>query len=120
MDFIINEAGAKIYENIEHHKYLYIPILDGEDDQGVVYQVMSAALYRNHKHAIVTVREGDRKATAYRVPDDLYNWVESLIRLNIKGNIRMPLMIEFCMKENHLYAKVVERLEWKAATHIHG
>ncbi|MEC0342019.1 hypothetical protein [Bacillus sonorensis] len=40
-DFIVNEAGAKIYKDIAKHEILKVPVLLDEKEKGVVHLVLS-------------------------------------------------------------------------------
>lgn len=103
---IVNAAGAKIYKDISKHEFLRMPVLFNEKAKGFVYDVLSFEM-NDEKDAIVTVRELNREAIAYRLPNDLNEWVMDFIGLRLKGIISRPLKVEFSIFNRKAYAKII-------------
>lgn len=106
-DFIINKAGAKIYKDITKHKLLLLPILSSDTEQGIVYEVLSAGVLGSQRTPVITVKEKNGEVVAYRLPDDLRDWVEHSMGMKLSGFDIFPGKIEFGIVDNHTYAEIL-------------
>lgn len=106
-DFIVNKAGAKIYKDINKHDYLKVPVLLDEKEIGIIYEVLSAGIIGPQRVPIVTVKETNGKAIAYRLPDDLTGWMENSIGLKLQGIDLFPAKFEFGKLNNRVYAEML-------------
>ncbi|MEB4872110.1 hypothetical protein P8831_25860 [Priestia megaterium] len=103
-DFVISKAGAKIYKDITKHKLLSLPVLANDTEQGIVYEVLSAGILGLQRTPIITVKEKGVKVVAYRLPDDLRDWVQTAMEMKMSGFDTFPSKVEFGIINNHTYA----------------
>ncbi|MCE4092845.1 hypothetical protein LXM61_27255 [Priestia megaterium] len=106
-DFIINKAGAKIYKDITRHKLLSLPVLKNNTEQGIVYEVLSTGVLGSQRTPIITVKEKNGEVVAYRLPDELRDWVEHSMGMKLSGFDVFPSEIEFGIIDNHAYAEIL-------------
>jgi hypothetical protein len=106
MDFIVNKAGAKIYSDPLHHELLPMPVVVSPSDQKKQYRVLIAGFGLGNI-PLITVQE-ERGATAYRVPIELFSWVESLVELAHSNRNVLPRDAEFWLAKNgQAYVKIL-------------
>jgi hypothetical protein len=106
-DFIINKAGAKIYRDITKNKMLMLPVLANDTEQGIVCEVLSAGILGSQSTPIITVKEKDGKPVAYRLPDDLREWVQNAMGMKVSGFDTFPSKVEFGVIDNYTYAEIL-------------
>lgn len=104
-DFIVNEAGVKIYKDINKHEVLKVPVLSNQNEQGIVHTVLSAGFIGMQREPIITVSESTGKISAYRLPRELIDWVESSIGMKLQGIDMFPSKVEFGKLNNKIYAE---------------
>lgn len=106
-DFIVNKAGAKIYKDINRHEILKVPILLDEKAKGVVHHVLSAGFLGGEREPIVTIKESNGEVVAYRLPNDLFGWVENSMGMKLQGIDMFPANVEFGKLNNRVFAEIL-------------
>lgn len=105
--FTVNKAGAKIYNDINKHKVLEVPVLLDEKAEGVVHQVLSVGILGGQRDPIVTIKEANGEVVAYRLPYDLVGWVENSMGMKFQGIDLFPAKVEFGYLNNRVYAEIL-------------
>lgn len=105
--YIINKAGAKIYKDINRHQLLDIPVLQNKDETGSIYEVLSVGSLGINSDPVITIKESDGSVVAYRLPDDLTDWVDYQKRLSLQGIKVFPAKIELGNLNNNFYMEVL-------------
>ncbi|MFJ5625572.1 hypothetical protein ACIQD3_23520 [Peribacillus loiseleuriae] len=104
-DFSVNKAVAKIYQDINKHGILKVPVLLDEETKGVIHQVLSVGFLGEQRDPIVTIKKSNGESVAYRLPDDLCGWAENCMVLKLQGVDMLPAEVEFGILNNKAYAK---------------
>ncbi|GIO25080.1 hypothetical protein [Oceanobacillus sp. J11TS1] len=104
-DYIVNQAGAKIYRDINKHQLLNIPVLQSDEEVGVVYEVLSVGSLGLNRDHIITVKKQDQ-VVAYRLPNDLSGWAEHVQLFSYQGKKVFPSKVEFGNLNNENYAHI--------------
>lgn len=102
-DFIMNKAGAKIYLDANKHELLEIPELKNDKEKGIAHKVLSVGMGRQGI-PIVTIKNHNNKAMAYRLPMELQGWVQSSTGLAMQGTKLFPSNVEFGKIDDIIYA----------------
>lgn len=105
MEFITNKQGAKIYRDINKHKFLVVPKIESTSEDGKTYQVLAVGFNSDYK-PLVTVKEGS-KAIAYRLPEGLSDWAVHTVALARQGIKALPCDIEFGELPDGCYAEII-------------
>lgn len=102
-----NTAGLVIHNDIKKYPFLNIPMIINEED-GMVYEVLSAGFYTNDAVAmittddfittrvnapIITVKNNDGSIQVYRLPLELEHWVLSCMRAASVEKIRFHVRL---------------------------
>ncbi|EOO23022.1 hypothetical protein ICM_06245 [Bacillus cereus BAG1X2-3] len=102
-------AGAVIHNDINNYPLLNIPMIISEEN-GMIYEVLSAGFHTNDAVAIittdsfattrlnapiVTVKNNDSSIQAYRLPLELEHWVLSCMRAASTGENPFPCKVAF-------------------------
>ena len=106
-DFIVNKAGAKIYKDINKHETLKVPVLLDEKAKGIVHKVLSVGILGEQREPIATIKKSNGESVAYRLPHDLYGWVENFMGLQLQGVDMFPAEVEFGILNNRAYAEIL-------------
>lgn len=106
-NFIVNKAGAKIYKDITKHEILTLPILKSDKEQGAIYEVLSVGVLGSQRTPVITVKEASGDSIAYRLPNELSDWVENMIGFKLQGFDALPSKVEFGIIDNIPYAEML-------------
>jgi len=106
-DFIVNKAGAKIYTDISKHEFLNLPVLPNTSVKGIVHDVLSVGFLGGQREPIITVKESNGEAVAYRLHQDLYGWVENSLSLKLSGIDMFPGKVEFGILNDRAFAEIL-------------
>ena len=106
-DFIVNKAGAKIYKDINNHEFLKVPVLLNEKAQGIVHNVLSVGILGGQREPIITVKKANGKVMAYRLPHELFGWVENTVGMKLQGIDMFPAEVEFGKLNDRVYAEIL-------------
>ncbi|WP_100489245.1 hypothetical protein [Sporolactobacillus pectinivorans] len=104
-EFVVNQAGAKIYKDVSKHNFLEIPILKSTKDKGMIYRVLSVGLV-NQKHVIITI-ETHGEVLAYRLSNNFKDWVENSMLLAQQDFNPFPADVEFGILDGRYYAEII-------------
>lgn len=104
-EYVVNKAGAKIYNDVSRHTVLEIPVVANENINGVSYKVLSVGMVRNGVY-LLTIQH-DKEAVAYRLPVELTEWAQTTIGLAMSGIKALPANIEFGILKNRYYAEIL-------------
>lgn len=105
-DFIVNKAGAKIYNDLGKHQELEVPGVKNETKNGKVYEVLSVGMTPS-RTALITVREG-KEAIAYKLPSGLNDWANHVIGMAMSGVKIFPEKVEFGILNGTHYAQILQ------------
>ena len=97
-DFMVNKAGAKIYKDVSKHEELHI-------GDATKYNVLSVGIVGSQRTAIATVKEEDGTVSAYRLPNQFDDWVQSSMLMSAQGFNPFPSEVEFGKDANGVYAE---------------
>ncbi|WP_369899801.1 hypothetical protein [Bacillus manliponensis] len=115
-----NHAGAIIHSNINEFSYLNIPLVLSEEDASI-YEVLSAGFVGKDEVAaamvdriimsreeipIVTIRTGNNSAVAYRLPNELEEWVINAMSAAKAGNNPFPCKVAFGLIGDIFYVEL--------------
>lgn len=92
-DFIVNKAGARIYNDVNKHALLEIPVIANENEKGICYKVLSIGMVRTGI-PIITIQKNE-SAIAYKLPVELIEWAQTAIGMAMSGMKSLPANIEF-------------------------
>ena len=106
-DYVLNNAGAKIFKDINKHEIIKVPVLANETDQGIIHNVLSVGFLGLQREPIVTVKEPNGKAMAYRLPHELIGFVENVMETKRRGVDMLPSRIEFGKLNDKVYAEIL-------------
>lgn len=107
--YIVNDRGAKVYMDISNHDFLEIPVHSEAPSlsDGLKYYVLSVG-FLNGGYPLITVLVDDQPI-AYRLPLDLFGWVEHLM-LGYRGSMNLlPAYVVFgeSTSEGRVYAEIL-------------
>ncbi|MEC5241191.1 hypothetical protein P9C03_28250 [Bacillus mycoides] len=114
-----NAAGAVIHDDINNHAFLNIPMIIDEQN-GQVYDVLSVGFHARGAIAMVTtdgfstnrvntpmvtIKNDDGSAQAYRLPLELEYWVISCMRAASTGSNPFPCKVAFGIIDTKFYVE---------------
>ncbi|MGU3372626.1 hypothetical protein [Bacillus mycoides] len=114
-----NEAGAVIQDDINNHAFLNIPMIIDEQN-GQVYEVLSAGFHSRDalttvttdgfttsrvNTPIVTIKNDDGSAQAYRLPLELEEWVLACMQAASAGRNPFPCKVAIGIIDNKFYVE---------------
>ncbi|WP_285769537.1 hypothetical protein [Peribacillus sp. SI8-4] len=102
--FIVNKAGAKIFNDVSKHEELPMPALNSTAEDGVIYKVLSVGM--NGRTPIASIKVGS-EVVAYKLPSDLYGWAENFLMMAGDGLRMLPAKIEFGILDGRAYAEII-------------
>jgi hypothetical protein len=106
--FVVNNAGATIYSDINKHKLLPILSLSSHQKSRVIYEVLTVGMHWGGRTPIATVKE-ENNAVAYVLPTELHGWVENILLMGINGlRVPLPAKVEFGVLDGKPYAEILE------------
>ncbi|MGE7762166.1 hypothetical protein [Peribacillus sp. NPDC097895] len=106
-DFLVNKAGAKIYNDTNKHEILKVPVLLNEKSKGVIHQVLCLGYLGGQREPIITIKESSGEIVAYRLPHNLYGWVANLMGLKLEGVDMFPAKVEFGILKDKASGKIL-------------
>ena len=106
-DYIVNNAGAKIYHDIQKHEFLEIPVLDNASESGNVYNVLSVGFIGAQREPVASVKEPNGNVIAYRLPHELNGWIENAISMKMMGISLFPSKVEFGVLNDRVYVEML-------------
>lgn len=98
--FMVNKAGAKIYMDVSKHEELHI-------EDATKYNVLSVGIVGSQRTAIATVQENDGVVSAYRLPVQLDDWVQTSMLMSAQGLNVFPAAVEFGRDGDDVYAEIL-------------
>lgn len=106
--FLTNANGAKIYyNNPEKHALLDCPEIPNPQAVGKVYVVLSVGFLPQKRLPVVTIKEADGSAVAYRLPEGLGEWAEAVVHQAMLGLNPFPADVDFGVLEGRVYAEII-------------
>ncbi|MEH7457711.1 hypothetical protein V7183_10860 [Bacillus sp. JJ1127] len=115
----VNSAGAEIYKDPNDHDLLEIPVIN-EEFEGEIYTVLSAGFCHKEELAavsmesivtvpvlipLVTIKNDDGIIQAYRLPEELADWVRMVIDVSTQGTSPFPHDVAFGLIKNKYYVE---------------
>ena len=98
-EYYIDKSGAKVYLNSEKQ-----PELPIENGQRICY-VLNAGL--DIKGIPTVTIEEDGKYNCYRIPEQLAEWVQTLVGFASMGEKVLPSKVMFTKKDGSWYADIL-------------
>lgn len=108
-EFILNKVGAKIYKDINKHSILEIPTLDGGREKGAIYEVLSVGMFPSG-NPLITIKNDRNEVIAYKLPEELHGWCQSIINIAMTGVKIVPSRIEFGILNGKYYAEILQKI----------
>jgi hypothetical protein len=106
-EFVTNKAGAKIYSDINKHEFLKFPVLKDEKEEGVIHEVLSVGVLGGQREPVITIKQPEQGAAAYRLPRDLQEWVEHSMGMKLQGFDLFPAKVEFGILNERVFAEII-------------
>jgi hypothetical protein len=107
-NYVVNNAGATIYCDINKHKLLPILPLPSHQTSRVIYEVLTVGMHWGGRTPIATVKDYN-KVVAYILPSELHGWVENILLMSTNGlRVPLPAKVEFGVLGGRLYAEILE------------
>lgn len=97
-----NQKGAKCYTDYRKHEVLPI-----DKKQGSKIYVLSVGFFGNMEKACATVHDNGI-AKCYLLPDELMEWVQTMVGLSYMGGNLFPSVVEFGCIKGKYYAKLID------------